>query len=136
MTTAVVGPTGSGKTTFLDLLSGLNAPDRGTIEVDGRPLRVNAGWRRRIAYVPQDTAILDGTLRENLTWGAVDAEDDQLMAALEQAAAAEFVRHLPEGLETWVGERGVRLSGGEKQRLALARALLREPGDLAPAGPG
>lgn len=126
-TTAVIGPTGSGKTTFLDLLSGLNAPDHGTIEVDGRPLRVNAGWRRRIAYVPQDTAILDGTLRENLTWGAVDADDEQLMAALEQAAAAEFVRRLPEGLETWVGERGVRLSGGEKQRLALARALLREP---------
>ncbi len=126
-TTALIGPTGSGKTTLLDLLSGLNAPQAGTIQVDGRPLRVDAHWRRRIAYIPQETAILDGTLRANLTWGAVTAEDDRLLAALDSAAAGAFVRALPQGLDTWVGERGVRLSGGEKQRLALARALLREP---------
>lgn len=126
-TTAVIGPTGSGKTTFLDLLSGLNAPLSGAIRVDGRLLGLDAGWRRRIAYVPQETAILDGTVRENLCWGAVCAEDDALLGALEQAAALPFVRQLPAGLDTWVGERGVRLSGGEKQRLALARALLRQP---------
>lgn len=126
-TTAIVGPTGSGKTTVLDLLSGLNAPFSGTIRVDGRPLRADAHWRRRIAYIPQETAILDGTLRANLTWGAVTADDKRLLAALDSAAAGAFVRGLPQGLDTWVGERGVRLSGGEKQCLALARALLREP---------
>lgn len=126
-TTAIVGPTGSGKTTLLDLLSGLSAPDAGTIEADGQPLGARASWRRQIAYIPQETVILDGSIRDNLTWGATDSPDDHLMVALGQAAAADFVRSLPDGLDTWVGERGVRLSGGEKQRLALARALLRNP---------
>lgn len=129
-TTAIVGPTGSGKTTLLDLLSGLSPPDSGTIEVDGQPLASCVGWRRQIAYIPQETAILDGTVRENLNWGAADADEARMMVALGQAAAADFVRALPQGLDTWVGERGVRLSGGEKQRLALARALLRNPGIL------
>jgi ATP-binding cassette subfamily C protein len=126
-TTAVIGPSGSGKTTFLDLLCGLNPPEAGEIRIDGQALRADAGWRRRIAYIPQETGILDGSLRDNLTWGAVTADEAMMWRALEQAAAAPFVRHLPDGLDTWVGERGVRLSGGERQRLALARALLREP---------
>lgn len=126
-TTAIIGPTGSGKTTLLDLLSGLNEPESGVIAVDGRPLKADAAWRRLIAYIPQETAILDGTIRDNLTWGATKFADTHIMNALDSAAAADFVRHLPQGLETWVGERGVRLSGGEKQRLALARALLRQP---------
>ena len=126
-TTAVVGPTGSGKTTFLDLISGLNAPDTGSIEVDGRALASLTGWRRRIAYVPQDTAILDGTIRDNLVWGAVGPDAAAMRSALEQAALAGFIDRLPHGLDTRVGERGVRLSSGEKQRLALARALLRAP---------
>jgi ATP-binding cassette subfamily C protein len=128
-TTAIVGPTGSGKTTLLDLLSGLTPPDSGTIEVDGQPLATRTGWRRQLAYIPQETAILDGTVRENLTWGTSNADEARMMAALGPAAA-DFVRALPQGLDTWVGERGVRLSGGEKQRLALARALLRNPGIL------
>ena len=127
LTTAVVGPTGSGKTTFLDLLSGLNAPDSGSIEVDGRALAHRTGWRRQIAYVPQDTAILDGTIRDNLAWGASGPDDAAIRAALDRAALAEFVGRLPAGLDTRVGERGVRLSSGERQRLALARALLRAP---------
>jgi ATP-binding cassette subfamily C protein len=126
-TTAIIGPTGSGKTTLLDLLSGLNEPQSGVIAVDGRPLKADAAWRRLIAYIPQETAILDGTIRDNLTWGATKFADTHIMNALDSAAAADFVRRLPQGLETWVGERGVRLSGGEKQRLALARALLRQP---------
>lgn len=126
-TTAVTGPTGSGKTTFLDLVCGLNLPSSGTLTVDGQPLAALPGWRHRIAYVPQDTAILDGTIRDNLTFGSDGPSDTAMLAALGRAAAVDFVLRLPAGLDTWVGERGVRLSGGEKQRLALARALLREP---------
>ncbi|MCQ8105049.1 ABC transporter ATP-binding protein/permease [Methylomonas sp. SURF-2] len=126
-TTVVTGPSGSGKTTFLDLLSGLQRPDCGSIAVDGELLHSQAGWRRMLAYVPQDCAIFDGSVRDNLNWGANDMADTAFWRALEQAAAGDFVRNLPKGLDTWVGERGVRLSGGEKQRLALARALLRQP---------
>jgi ATP-binding cassette subfamily C protein len=126
-TTSVIGPSGSGKTTFLDLLSGLNPPQVGMIRIDGEALRADVNWRRLIAYITQENGILDGTLRDNLTWGAVTADDEAMWQALEQAAAAQFVRQLPNGLDTWVGERGVRLSGGERQRLALARALLRQP---------
>lgn len=124
-TTAIIGATGSGKTTLLDLISGLNTPDAGTITADGVPLEA-ANWCRHVAYVPQDASILDGTIRENLAWGA-QADEAALHEALERVAAAGFVSALPDGLDTWVGERGVRLSGGEKQRLALARALLRQP---------
>ncbi len=126
-TTAVIGPTGSGKTTLLDLLCGLNEPQAGAITADGEALQADTGWRRRLAYIPQETSILDGTLRDNLSWGAMTASDERMFAALDSAAAGEFARRLPNGLDTWVGERGVRLSGGEKQRVALARALLREP---------
>ncbi len=126
-TTAIIGPTGSGKSTLLDLLCGLTLPRRGTILIDGYPLRANEGWRSKIAYVPQDTAILDATIEDNLTWGGKPAEAAELWACLDQAAAGHFVKKLPQGLKTWVGERGVRLSGGEKQRIALARALLRKP---------
>jgi ATP-binding cassette, subfamily C, bacterial len=126
-TTVITGASGSGKTTFLDLLSGLQRPDSGRILVDGQILQSQAGWRRILAYVPQDCAIFDGSLRDNLSWGCQNFSAAALWQALEQAAASDFVRSLPNGLDTWVGERGVRLSGGEKQRLALARALLRQP---------
>jgi len=126
-TTVITGASGSGKTTFLDLLSGLQRPDSGRILVDGQILQSQAGWRRILAYVPQDCAIFDGSLRDNLSWGCQNFSAAALWQALEQAAAGDFVRSLPNGLDTWVGERGVRLSGGEKQRLALARALLRQP---------
>jgi len=126
-TVAIVGPTGSGKTTLLDLISGLNTPDTGVIEIDGVPMTSYSGWHHRISYIPQETVILDGTIRENLIWGTSGLSDAEIWEALDQAAAATFVRKLPETWNTWVGERGVRLSGGEKQRLALARALLRKP---------
>lgn len=124
-TTAIVGVSGSGKTTLLDLLSGLLAPDTGKILVDGVPLP--PGWRKTIAYIPQESQIQNGTLRDNLSWGNLDPSDEEIDIALSRAALLEFVKRLPEGLETEVGERGVKLSGGEKQRLALARALLRRP---------
>lgn len=126
-TTVIVGPSGSGKTSFLDLLCGLQQADSGDILIDGQPLRASSAWFRQLAYVPQDGAIVDGTIRDNLNWGSHHSHDHDLRRALQQAAALEFIDNLPNGLDTWVGERGVRLSGGEKQRLAIARALLRKP---------
>lgn len=126
-TTAIVGASGAGKTTLLDLISGLNSPDNGQVLIDGQPMERHGAWHRRIAYLPQETVIFDGTLRDNLTWGSADVSDSQIQTALQQAAAASFVHGLPAGLQTWVGERGIRLSGGERQRLGLARALLRKP---------
>lgn len=126
-TTAILGPSGGGKSTLLDVLSGLHPPQAGRVLVDGQALPPgHRGWRRGIAYVPQETVILDGTVRENLAWGNEALTEADLWAALKQAAG-DFVRQLPQGLETTVGERGIRLSGGERQRLALARAILRYP---------
>ncbi|MDH4215359.1 MAG: ABC transporter ATP-binding protein/permease [Gallionella sp.] len=124
-TTAIAGVSGSGKTTLLDLTSGLLSPDSGAILIDGAPLP--SGWRQSIAYIPQETHIQNGTIRENLSWGNAASSDEQVARALTQSALDEFIKRLPRGLDTEVGERGVKLSGGEKQRLALARALLRRP---------
>ncbi len=127
--TAVVGPSGAGKSTLVDLLLGLTAPAGGRILVDGQPLDGTArrAWRRRIGYVPQDSFLFHESVRANLTLWDVSIDETRLWAALERAAAADFVRALPHGLDTVVGDRGATLSGGERQRLALARALLREP---------
>ncbi len=126
-TTAIIGVSGSGKTTFLDLLSGLLIPECGAILIDGMPLQQCCGWRQSIAYIPQETQIRSGTIRDNLLWGNSITQDAEIEKALSQSALAGWVQKLPAGLETEVGERGIRLSGGEKQRLALARALLRHP---------
>lgn len=126
-TTALLGASGAGKTTLLDLLSGLVMPNSGVIRVDGVPLPQLPGWRKNIAYIPQETLIQDGTIHDNLRWGNASPSEAEITHALEQSALAEWVRQLPQGLETRVGERGIKLSGGEKQRLALARALLRKP---------
>ncbi len=127
--TALVGPSGAGKSSVADLLAGLLGPDRGTVMIDGTALDAAAqrAWRGQVAYIDQDPLLLAATLRDNLRWAAPEASDAQLWAALEQAAAAGFVRALPEGLETRLGDGGRRLSGGERQRLMLARALLRDP---------
>lgn len=127
--TAIVGPSGSGKSTLADLLLGLLLPDEGRVVVDGRVLEEAglASWRAATGYVPQETFLLNDTIRANLLWGTPDATDLDIDRALDAARAAEFVGRLPEGLATVVGDRGVRLSGGERQRLSLARALLRRP---------
>ncbi len=128
-TTAIVGPSGAGKSTVADLVTGLIVPDRGQILLDEAPLRAEMmqSWRGRIGYVAQDTFLFHDTVRANLLWACPDASDEEIMAALRLAAAEEFVSELPDGMDTILGDRGVRLSGGERQRLALARALLRRP---------
>ncbi|HEU4556420.1 MAG TPA: ABC transporter ATP-binding protein [Longimicrobium sp.] len=128
-TTAVVGPSGSGKTTVADLVMGLVRPSEGRVVVDGRELDEGwmRGWRQGIGYVAQDTVLFHDSVRQNLLWAHPEAPEEELWDALRAAAADGFVSALPEGLETVVGDRGVRLSGGERQRLALARALLRRP---------
>lgn len=128
-TTAIVGPSGAGKSTLADLLMGLVTAEKGSVTIDDvalGPERVQA-WRRRIGYVAQETFLFHETIRANLVWAEPAATDDAIWHALEQAAAAEFVRALPAGLDTVVGDRGLLLSGGERQRLSLARALLRRP---------
>jgi ATP-binding cassette subfamily C protein len=128
-TTAIVGPSGAGKSTVADLVMGLIVPTRGEIRVDGVLLRtaLMQSWRARIGYVAQDTFLFNDTVRANLLWAHPGASEEEIWEALELAAAKEFASELPQGLETVLGDRGVRLSGGERQRLALARALLRRP---------
>jgi len=127
--TAIAGPSGAGKSTIADLVLALLRPTSGRVLVDGRELAdADLGaWRRSIGYVPQDSFLLHDTVRANLRWARPDATDEQMWEALEHAAAADVVRARPEGLDTVVGDRGVRLSGGERQRLALARALITSP---------
>jgi len=128
-TTAIVGPSGAGKTTIADLVIGLIVPTHGRLLVDElrfTPDRMRS-WRARIGYVAQDTFLFHETVRANLLWARPDASEEAIRQALRLAAAEDFVDAMPEGLDTVLGDRGVRLSGGERQRLALARALLREP---------
>jgi ATP-binding cassette subfamily C protein len=127
-TTAVVGPSGAGKSTFADLVMGLILPTKGRVRVDDKALspELLKSWRGQIGYVAQDTFLFNDTVRANLLWASPDATEADAFRALK-LAAAEFVSELPAGMETILGDRGVRLSGGERQRLALARALLREP---------
>ncbi|NNC71766.1 MAG: ABC transporter ATP-binding protein [Sphingomonadaceae bacterium] len=124
------GASGAGKTTLLDLVCGLIAPRQGELRVDGAPLAGEeqlAAWREQIGYLPQDPFLFDTTIRENLLWEGRDDSDEALWAALEHASAAQFVRQLPDGLDSRVGERGQALSGGERQRICIARALLKRP---------
>ncbi len=127
--TALVGRSGSGKTTFLDLLMGFYAPSGGSILIDGISLGELdvASWRGRLGFVPQDPFLFRASLRENLLWANERAGDAAVAPASAAANATEFISQLPEGLDTVVGDRGVRLSGGQRQRVAMARALLRKP---------
>jgi ATP-binding cassette, subfamily B, bacterial len=128
-TIALVGPSGSGKSTALKLIVGLYRPTAGTIRINGEEgSRVDYdAFRRRIGYVSQDTQLFAGTIRENLLFVRPEASDAQCMLALEHAAALPIVERGGKGLDTRIGEGGLKLSGGERQRLAIARALLREP---------
>jgi ATP-binding cassette subfamily B protein len=128
-TTAIVGGSGAGKSTLVDLLLRYYEPQAGEIRVDGVPLarfRRDA-LRRRVAVVSTEPYLFHGTLGENVLYGAAGADPGQVAAAVDRADLGEFVRSLPEGLDTIVGERGTALSAGQKQRVALARAFLRSP---------
>jgi len=128
-TIALVGATGAGKSTVLNLLTRFYEPTAGSILIDGVPLGgVSKEWLRdHLGYVTQESFLFNTTLRENLQLAKEDASDAEIWAALEAANAAIFVRASPEGLDTIAGERGSRFSGGEKQRLSIARALLKNP---------
>jgi ATP-binding cassette subfamily C protein len=123
------GPSGAGKTTFADLLTGLYPPREGRISCGGVSLdgATLDSWRSGLAYVSQDPFLFHGTIRRNLEWMAPHAGEAEMWEALALAGADALVRRLPGGLETLVGERGTLISGGERQRLAIARALLRKP---------
>ena len=126
---ALLGRNGAGKTTTVNLLMGFLLPSEGSIAVDSNALtRANiASWRRQVGYVPQDPLILNASVRENLTRFHPGATDDELVEALKKAYAWGFVSKLEQGLDTVLGDRGIRLSGGERQRIVLARVLLGNP---------
>jgi ATP-binding cassette, subfamily B, bacterial AbcA/BmrA len=130
--TAIVGPSGSGKTTVFSLLERFYEPDEGLVSLGGKPVGGYSlsSWRRAIGYVPQDSPMMSGTIRENLTYGAdpaAAADERRIREAARAAFADDFIEALPRGYDTEVGERGVKLSGGQRQRIAIARALLRDP---------
>ncbi len=126
---ALVGPSGSGKSTLINLAIGFLRPQSGTISFDGNDLsKFDLRTARKfISVVPQESVLFDGTVRENITYGLGDVSDRAVTDALVASNAADFVAALPEGVDTIVGERGARISGGQKQRLAIARALIRNP---------
>lgn len=125
----VSGPSGAGKTTFADLMVGLYPPQQGRISVGGLELAgpALAAWRERIAYVAQDAFLFHDSVRRNLAWVNPKASEEEMWATLQFVGAADLVRRMEHGIDTIVGERGTLVSGGERQRLALARAILRHP---------
>ena len=126
----IVGPTGSGKSTLINVILGLLQPSSGRLTVDGRDAFENLHlWQRKIGYVPQEIYLTDDSLRRNIAFGLEDQEIDErnVETAIRLAQLEDFVASLPRGLDTVIGERGVRLSGGERQRVAIARALYHEP---------
>ena len=129
-TVAFIGASGAGKTTFIDVVLGLLPPQRGKIYADDLNIYKNIGtWHRQIGYIPQVIYLSDDTIRNNIAFGIREDEIDEkaLALAAEKAQIAEFIDSLPEGMDTYVGDRGIRLSGGQRQRIGIARALYHDP---------
>ena len=131
-TTLLVGPSGSGKSTLLDVLMRLEEPQGGKILVSGENASLYrlADWRRQFGYVSQEAALFNGDIRMNLRLAVPDASDEDIKQACRLAGADEFIRALPSGYATLVGDRGYSLSGGQRKRIAIARALMRKPSVL------
>ena len=126
----VVGTSGAGKTTIIDILLGLLKLRTGQVLADGVDINSNyPGWLKNIGYIPQVIFMIDSTIRKNVAFGYTDEEidDDRVWEVLKEAQLDEFVRSLPDGLDTSIGERGIRLSGGQRQRIGIARALFEDP---------
>jgi ATP-binding cassette, subfamily B, bacterial len=128
-TVAFVGPSGAGKTTLCSLLPRFYDIDAGSITIDGIDIRqlTHASLRRQIGIVQQDVFLFAGTIGENIAYGKLDASDAELWEAARRAQLESFIRSQPDGMQTVIGERGVKLSGGQKQRLAIARMFLKNP---------
>lgn len=132
-TVGIVGSSGAGKTTMIDIILGLLHPQRGQIVVDGIDILANiSGWHAQIGYIPQTIFMLNDTIRHNISFGDREEEidDREIWRALGEASLIEYVKSLPNGIETEIGERGIRLSGGQRQRISIARALYRNPNVL------
>ncbi len=128
-TIALVGESGAGKTTILNLVIGFNMPSEGEVLLDGKSITEIdlRSYRRYLAVVPQNTILFSGTIRDNITYGMHDIDEDTLMEAINAANLSELIESLPDGLDTVIGEHGGKLSGGQRQRIAIARALIRNP---------
>ena len=127
---ALIGPSGAGKTTLADVILGLLEPQAGRILLDGQDVYENLpGWAKVIGHVPQTVFLVDDTIRGNIAFGlpAEELDEEKIWRALREAQLDDFIKSLPEGLDTMVGEQGVRLSGGQRQRIAIARALYNNP---------
>lgn len=126
--TAIVGPSGSGKSTLIDVLLGLNTPATGEVRISNRPpLQTYATWPGKVSYVPQRTNLIDGTIAENISYGRVVEDPDQILEAIQIANLKELISQLPDGVNTPIGELGSRLSAGQQQRIGIARALFSKP---------
>ncbi|MCR4636516.1 MAG: ABC transporter ATP-binding protein/permease [Butyrivibrio sp.] len=126
----IVGSSGAGKTTIVDVMLGLLNIEGGSVLADGVNVRDNyQGWLKNIGYIPQTIFMIDSTIRKNVAFGIKDEDidDAKVWQALKEASLDEYVRSLPEGLDTQIGERGIRLSGGQRQRIGIARALFEDP---------
>jgi ABC-type multidrug transport system fused ATPase/permease subunit len=129
----VIGPSGAGKTTTVDILLGLLKPQNGEVLADG--INIEEGYESylsKISYIPQSIFLTDDSIRNNVAFGVEENEidDSKVWKALEEAQLADYVRSMPKGIDTEVGEQGVRISGGQKQRIGIARALYKEPSVL------